>query len=94
MTVVVCPEPGCTYTEARKEWENPTPKERVFKTTRSGASDDAHRDFDGFDIDEELARARLAMIQFVAEAFNNIDEWLIRMGRLPKAWGHAKPPVY
>lgn len=91
-----CPEPGCTYTAAANERDNPTPKERVFKTTRSNKNPDAHRDYDHFDIDEELARARLAIkdgspeaLKFAVEAFDNIDEWLIRMGRLPRSWEHA-----
>lgn len=93
-----CPEPGCPYTEAADERDNPTPQRRVFKSTRSNRSPDARRDFDHFDIDEELARARLALkdgspeaLKFVAEAFDNIDEHLVRWGPLPKAWGRAKP---
>lgn len=65
-------------------------------STRSDASEDAHRDFDGFDVDEELRRLREAVkdggtaaLTFVAEAASNIDEHLNRGGVLPKRWRTA-----
>lgn len=70
-------------------------------STRSDADVDARRDFDGFDVDEELRRLNAALsvatppsIRFAAEAMVNIDEWLGRGGALPKRWwkaGSARP---
>ena len=79
-------------------------KRSSLTSTRSGKKDaDARRDFDGFDVDEELRRllaavsagARalgmtpLATLEFAAEALGNIDEWLTRGGALPKRWWEA-----
>jgi hypothetical protein len=66
----------------------------LLASTRSHADDDAHRDFDQFDVNEELARVRRALHEeatpavtnFIATAFSNIDEWIVRGGPLPKAW--------
>jgi hypothetical protein len=74
----------------------------ILKSTRSNANEDARRDFDDFDINEELCRARRALCEvskgedaerspdalysFAAECFLNIDEWLSRGGELPSAW--------
>ncbi len=91
-----CPK-SCTYAAAEKERSNPKPKKRVFVTTRSNESEDAYRDMDGFDLEEELARLRLAMrastldsMTFAREAFNNIDEHLVRQGKLPRSWNHGR----
>ncbi len=93
----VCPDVGCAYTAQANARDYPMPRERVFRSTRSSASVDAHRDFDGFDPDEELARLRLALLTpglptalaFIVEATTNLDEWLIRFGRLPEAWKNS-----
>jgi len=62
----------------------------AITSTRSNASDDARRDFDGFDVDEELRRLRKALRQAqwrsVAELAANLDEHLSRGGSLPVAW--------
>ena len=74
----------------------------ILKSTRSAESEDARRDFDDFDVNEELCRARSALREidkgedaerapdalraFAAECFANIDEWLSRGGDLPSAW--------
>jgi len=74
----------------------------ILKSTRSNANEDARRDFDDFDVNEELCRARRALHEvdkgedterspdalhsFAAECFLNIDEWLSRGGDLPSAW--------
>ena len=59
-------------------------------STRSNSGEDARRDFDGFDVDEELRRLRLAMRdaqwRSAAELTSNIDEYLCRGGSLPVAW--------
>jgi hypothetical protein len=72
-------------------------------TTRSHENPDAHRDMDGFDVNEELARLRravkevetaapgenLELYKFIVEAFSNIDESLRREGDLPRPWWAA-----
>lgn len=66
----------------------------ILKTTRSNSSGDAHRDFDGFDVDVELDRFRRATQApageerdvFLIQAMMNIDEYLMRGGPLPAAW--------
>ncbi len=74
----------------------------ILKSTRSDENADARRDFDNFDVNEELCRARRALHEidrgeyaerspdalraFAAECFANIDEWLSRGGDLPSAW--------
>ena len=74
----------------------------ILRSTRSNANEDARRDFDDFDVNEELCRARRALrevskgedaerspgtlLAFAAECFLNIDEWLCRGGELPSAW--------
>jgi len=59
-------------------------------STRSNTNEDARRDFDGFDIDEELRRLRLALRdgrwRVAAELAANLDEHLCRGGSLPVAW--------
>ncbi|KKN65747.1 hypothetical protein LCGC14_0478860 [marine sediment metagenome] len=71
-----------------------------LNSTRSNANPDAHRDMDGFDLNEELARLWRALHEaklvkpedspelytFIVEAAGNIDENLRRLGPLPKAW--------
>jgi hypothetical protein len=62
----------------------------VITSTRSKASDDARRDFEGFDVDEELRRFRKALRQaqwrIAAELAANLDEYLTRGGSRPQAW--------
>lgn len=87
------------YDEARRRPLN-------LKSTRASKEDeDAHRDMDGFDVDEELARLRRAiketetvapgdnpaLYRFIAEAFDNIDENHVRSGPIPRSWGLSKP---
>ena len=59
-------------------------------STRSNASEDARRDFDHFDVDEELSRLREAMRQgqwrIAAELASNLDQFLSCGGSLPVAW--------
>lgn len=59
-------------------------------STRSNKSADARRDFDGFDVDEELRRLREALRagqwRIAAELSANLDEHLSRGGPLPVAW--------
>lgn len=90
-----CP-PDCNSDSRQNERQNPQPRERVLRSTRAFLAEkgeDARRDFDGFDVDEELARMRVALADgsmvssaFIREAFENIDEWLVRDGDLPRAW--------
>lgn len=83
-------------TSAREnDRQNPQPRERILRSTRGSAAEraaDSTRDYD-FDVDEELARLRLALRDpspeasaFIREAFGNIDESLTREGRCPRAW--------
>ena len=74
----------------------------LLRTTRSNKSKDAHRDFDGFDADEERRRMRMAFrisvnakvstaarskaMRAVVEMAVNLDEYLTRGGALPWAW--------
>ena len=65
-------------------------------STRSDASEDARRDFDGFEVNEELRRLNAALsvaspssIRFAETAMQNIDEWLVRGGALPERWWNA-----
>lgn len=69
-------------------------------TTRSNENVDAHRDFDNFDVEEELRRLRQGLrsgnLGFCREAFSNLDEWLSRNGRPPSVWspfGTAEPGI-
>lgn len=87
---------SCGYHAREDERQHPKPRQRVLKSTRTGKpGSDTHRDMDGFDVDEELARLRLALrrpsvldpatARFIREAFRNIDEHLVREGTLPAA---------
>ncbi len=62
----------------------------LLVSTRSNENVDARRDFDGFEIETELERLRLGLrsgnLDFIREAFGNIDEWLSREGRFPVEW--------
>ena len=59
-------------------------------STRSNISADARRDFDGFDVDEELQLLRRALRdgywRVAAELMSNLDEHLCRGGSLPVGW--------
>lgn len=61
-----------------------------IRSTRSSSNPDARRDFDDFDVDEELRRFRLAaregQLQSAIKLASNIDEYLSRGGELPVAW--------
>lgn len=91
-----CPD-DYNYDARESERLNPQPRERVLRSTRAPTENvDAHRDFDGFDVDEELARLRLALNDgsmvasaFIREAFANIDAWLVREGTSPKGWRYS-----
>ncbi len=67
----------------------------TLKSTRSGET------FDGFDVNEELARARRIMLELGEEQpelspdclqgnaafmFGNIHAWIVQGGALPDAW--------
>lgn len=98
-----CPEPGCGYNANMNGFDEALRRPLNLQTTRSHLSEDAHRDMDGFDENEELARLRRAvketervspeenpdLYRFIAEAFGNIDENLRRLGPLPEAWKGA-----
>jgi hypothetical protein len=62
----------------------------MITSTRSNKNEDARRDFDDFDVDEELRRLREALRDeqwhSVAELAANLDEHLSRGGSLPVAW--------
>lgn len=83
-------------------WCVECPTGLILASTRSNKNADARRDFDDFDVNEELCRARRALrevskgedaerspgtlLAFAVECFLNIDEWLSRGGDLPSAW--------
>ena len=90
-----------TYNDNMKVYDKARGRPLNLKSTRASKEDeDAHRDMDGFDVDEELARLRRAikeaetvtpgdnpaLYRFIAEAFANIDEHLIRLGSTPHGW--------
>jgi len=95
-----CPIPGCGYASNMRQFDEEVCRPLILQTTRSCANADACRDMDGFDVDEELARLRRAMkearrtspedspelYRFVAEAFENVDEYLLRQGTPPSSW--------
>ncbi len=62
----------------------------ILKSTRSRSSEDAHRDFDGWDENKELELFRRAIKSKdwnkAAEFAANMDEHLSRGGSLPVAW--------
>lgn len=62
----------------------------MLKSTRSNISEDAHRDFDGFDANEELKRFRAACDgkkwKLAAELASNLDESMSRGGPEPVEW--------
>ncbi len=101
---MTCPEPGCGYNANMAGFDEALRQPLNLQTTRSGQSEDAHRDMDNFDVDDELARLRRAvkeaktvspkqspeLYRFIAEAFGNIDESLRRLGSLPEAWEQRK----
>lgn len=64
--------------------------DKAIVSTRSNTNEDARRDFDDFDVDEELARLRRALRngqwRVAAELTANLDEHLSRGGSLPVAW--------
>ena len=98
---IECPIPGCGYASNMRQFDEEVCRPLNLKTTRSHANEDAHRDGDGFDVDEELARLRRAvkeaksdsskalLLEFIVEAFGNIDEHLLREGDLPRTWWAA-----
>lgn len=61
-----------------------------MESTRSTKSVDSHRDMDGFDVDEELRRFRVAKDQgdweLAVRLASNIDEYLRRGGPWPVEW--------
>jgi len=102
--VTGCPN-DCTYDKDNDEMKNPQPKERIFKTTRTGEpGSDEYRDFSGWNVEEELARLRLAIkewtpeaIDFARIAIKNLDENFVRWGLMPRSWNnarHANPELH
>ena len=93
-TAPKCPEEGCSYDAPTTELDAALSRPVLLASTRSYADDDAHRDFDEFDVNEELSRLRRALREeatpavtnFIVTAIGNIDEWIVRGGPLPKAW--------
>lgn len=61
-----------------------------IRSTRSDANADAHRDFDGWDVDEELRLFRQAVeegqFEVAAKLAANIDESMSCGGDFPKEW--------
>ena len=100
MSRIECPVPGCGYNENMRAYDAAIARPLNLKTTRSNANPDAHRDMDGYDENEELARLRRAVAEakrvpptenpalyrFIVVAIVNIDESLQRLGPLPHAW--------
>lgn len=100
---IPCPVPGCNYNSNMRQFDAELCRPLDLHSTRSDANVDAHRDMDGFDVGEELARLRRAvkeaecvspeespeLYRFIVEAFGNIDESLRREGDLPRAWWAA-----
>jgi hypothetical protein len=79
---------GCTYEARANERDNPKPRERVLRTTRTGSEG-----FDGFDVNEELARIRCALrdpsaaaSRFLRATIDNLDAYLTAGGQMPRAW--------
>ncbi len=61
-----------------------------FASTRSHANEDAHRDFDGWNAEEEIRRFRAAVKarhwHAAALLAANLDEFMSRGGARPGAW--------
>lgn len=90
----------CEYSVNTRQFDKTLRRPLKLTSTRSNEDEDAHRDMDGFSVNEELARLRravkevesvkpereLRLHRFIAEAFANIDEHLRRLGQLPEAW--------
>lgn len=61
-----------------------------ISSTRANNGPDARRDFEGFDVDEELKRFREALVvkdyRVASELAANIDEYLSRGGSVPVGW--------
>jgi hypothetical protein len=89
----------CNYDENMRQLGADRERLLNLQTTRHGLTgSDAWRDFDSFDVNEELSRLRRALVEpldgkndpsvlkFVYTAIANIDEHLLRGGPLPKAW--------
>ena len=93
----------CEYSVNIRQFDEELRRPLKLTSTRSNENEDARRDMDGFDVDEELARLRravkevesvkpkqeLKLHRFIAEAFANIDEHLLRLGDLPEMWKSA-----
>ncbi len=93
----------CEYSVNIRQFDADLTRPLKLTSTRSNKNEDARRDMDGFDVDEELARLRRAVKEvesvkpkqklkahrFIAEAFANIDEHLLRLGGLPETWKSA-----
>ena len=103
---IECPVTACGYNANMKLYDAARARKQIIlDTTRSKTNSDAHRDMDGFDVNEELARLHRALksvealtpqelpefYAFIAEGFANLDEHLLRLGALPKAWSRPQP---
>lgn len=81
------PSPIAVFEDQDDDEDEPS---NAIVSTRSAANEDARRDFDGFDVDEELRRLRRALRdrqwRTAAELAANLDEHLCRGGSLPVAW--------
>lgn len=83
-----CLRCGCRHEDERvaSKVSNMT----MITSTRSNKNADARRDFDGFNVDEELRRFRevshLKQWEIAAELAGNLDEHMSRGGNLPKEW--------
>ena len=93
----------CDYTSNMELYDNARSRSELnLQSTRASHDADAHRDMDGFDGDEELARLHRALkeaetvspeqnpklYRFIAEATLNLDEEGRRGGPMPAAWSH------
>jgi hypothetical protein len=104
-----CPVKRCSYSEREEERRHPTVRIATYKSTRASVRrEDVRRDFDGWDVNEELGRLRLAIMDLcssdewdvaspsvtcIVDLFSNIDESLVREGDLPDAWREAQRPA-
>lgn len=89
-STVVRGRSGANQRARRVRMSRMATRETTIVSTRSNASEGVRRDFDGFDVDEELSRFREALRRgqwrVAAELASNLDESICRGGSLPVAW--------